>query len=260
MSYPLFDLSGKVALITGGNRGIGFGMAEGLAQAGCDVAIWGRDSARNEEAVQSLLLQGVRAKAYEVDVSQEKAVSAGIAEVLADFGRLDSVFANAGIGGTAPAFLDADAKELHTIVSTNLDGAFFTLREACKHMAARAKAGDPGGSLVAISSIAARVGAPRMQAYAATKAALLALIRGIAVEYAGAGIRANAILPGWIATDLTAPRQASKTFTERTIGRVPFKRWGEPSDFAGIAVYLTSDASAFHTGAEFVIDGGFSIA
>lgn len=260
MSYPLFDLSGKVALVTGGNRGIGFGMAEGLAQAGCDVAIWGRDSARNEDAVQSLLIQGVRAKAYEIDVSQETAVSAGIAEVLADFGRLDSVFANAGIGGSGAAFLDADAKELHTIVSTNLDGAFFTLREACKHMAARAKAGDPGGSLVAVSSIAALIGAPRMQAYAASKAALLALIRGIAVEYGPVGIRANAIVPGWIATDLTAPRQASKTFTERMIGRVPLKRWGEPSDFAGIAVYLTSDASAFHTGAEFVIDGGFSIA
>ncbi len=259
MSYPLFDLSGKVALITGANRGIGLGMAEGLAQAGCDVAVWGRDSTRNMEAVQTLLEQGVRAKGYEVDVTSEKAVVAGFTEVLADFGRIDSVFANAGMGGTSPSFVEADSKELAAIIAANLNGAFWTLREGCKHMAARAKAGDPGGSLVAISSISAIVGAPRLQAYAATKAALVAMIRGIAVEYGSIGVRANAILPGWIATDMTTQRQASKTFNDKAIGRVPLKRWGEPADFAGIAVYLTSDASAFHTGAEIVVDGGFSI-
>jgi len=126
-------------------------------------------------------------------------------------------------------------------------------------MVERSKAGDPGGSLAVTSSVSAIHGAPRNEAYASTKAALLALVRGLAVEYGRHGIRANAIVPGWIRSDMTAPLQAWDTFNEKVIGRVPAGRWGEPADFSGIAVYLASDASKFHTGDTFVIDGGYTV-
>jgi NAD(P)-dependent dehydrogenase (short-subunit alcohol dehydrogenase family) len=259
MGYQPFDLSGKVALVTGGNGGIGFGMAEALAEAGADVAIWGRNAAKNEEAEAKLREQGVRAKAHEVDVADEEAVAAAMAETLAEFGRIDAVFANAGIGGGAPSFAEMPTKTYRRVLSVNLDGVFFTFREACKHMVARAGGGDPGGSLVAISSLAAIEGAARNEAYAASKGALLSLVKAVAVEHARYGVRANCVLPGWIATDMTAPAQANPAFTEKVVPRIPFRRWGQPDDFGGIAVYLTSDASAYHTGTEFVIDGGYSI-
>lgn len=259
MGYQPFDLSGKVVLVTGGNGGIGFGMADALAQAGADIAIWGRNAAKNEEAEAKLRGQGVRAKAHEVDVADEKAVVTAMKETLAEFGRIDAVFANAGIGGGAPSFAEMPTSTYRRVLSVNLDGVFFTFREACKHMVERAKAGDPGGSLVAISSLSAIEGAPRNEAYAATKGALISMAKAIAVEHARYGVRCNSILPGWIATDMTAGAQNAPAFAEKVIPRVPFRRWGQPDDFGGIAVYLTSDASAYHTGTEFVIDGGYSI-
>jgi len=126
-------------------------------------------------------------------------------------------------------------------------------------MVRRAGAGDPGGSLVVTSSVSAVHGAPRNEAYASSKGAVIAMIRGLAVEQARYGVRANAILPGWIRSDMTAGAQSSDKFNERVIGRVPFRRWGEPEDFSGIAVYLASDASRYHTGDTFVIDGGYTV-
>ena len=141
-----------------------------------------------------------------------------------------------------------------------LDGVFFTFREACKHMVERAGGGDKaGGSLVVISSLSAYDGAPRNEAYAATKGAVISMIRSIAVEHARYGVRANAVLPGWIATDMTAGAQGNDKFNDAVIRRVPARRWGQPADFGGIAVYLSSDASAFHTGDSFLIDGGYGI-
>jgi len=142
----------------------------------------------------------------------------------------------------------------------NLHAVCWTFREAVNHMVERSNAGDPGGSLVVTSSTSAIHGAPRNEAYAATKGAVLSLVRGLAVEYARHGVRANSILPGWIATDMTAGSQAWDKFNEKVIkARVPMRRWGEWEDFAGIAVYLASDASRFHTGDHFVIDGGYTI-
>ena len=126
-------------------------------------------------------------------------------------------------------------------------------------MVERAKAGDPGGSLVVTSSTSAIHGAPRNEAYASTKGAVIAMIRGLAVEYARYGVRANAVLPGWTRSDMTAAAQKWDKFNDQVIGRVPMRRWGEPEDFSGIAVYLASDASRFHTGDSFVIDGGYTI-
>jgi len=258
MAFRPFDLGAKVALVTGGNSGIGLGIAEGLAQAGASVVIWGTNEDKNRAAETRLLGHGVRVLAQKVDVSDEHAVVAAMAEAIAAMGRLDFVAANAGIGGGA-AFTEMTSDIWRRVMSVNLDGVAWTLREACKHMVERSKAGDPGGSLVVTSSVSAIHGAPRNEAYASTKGAVIALIKGLAVEFGRRGVRANAIVPGWIRSDMTAGMQNWEAFNEKVISRVPAGRWGEPEDFAGIAVYLASDASRFHTGDTFVIDGGYTV-
>jgi NAD(P)-dependent dehydrogenase (short-subunit alcohol dehydrogenase family) len=259
MVYAPFNLSGKVALVTGGNSGIGLGMAEAMAQAGADIVIWGTNPAKNQDAEAKLLQHGVRVLAQRIDVSDEAAVVGGMAEAIAAMGRVDTVVANAGIGGGAPSFSEMSHDLWRRVLSVNLDGVFFTCREACKHMVARAGAGDPGGSIMVTSSLSAISGAPRNQAYASAKGAIITMIKGIAVEHARYGVRANAILPGWIATEMTQGAQGSEVFTSRVIGRVPSRRWGEPEDFGGIAVYLASDASRYHSGDSMIIDGGYHV-
>ena len=258
MAFKPFDLTGKAAVITGGNGGIGLGMAEGLAAAGADVAIWGRNADKNAAALERLKAHGTRVEALEVDVADEQAVVDAMAESLSRLGRIDSCIANAGVGGGAP-LIEQTTEQWRKVTAVNLDAVFWTFREASKHMVARAESGDTGGSLLVTSSVSAIHGAPQNQAYAATKAGVLAMVRGTAVELARYGIRANAVLPGWIATDMTERLQNWDAFNEKAIGRVPMRRWGEGEDFAGIAVYFASDASRFHTGDSVVIDGGYSI-
>lgn len=259
MAYKPFDLTGKVALVTGGNGGIGLGMAEAMAQAGADVVIWGSNRDKTLAAEGKLTRYGVRVKAQIVDCSDEAQVVAGMSEAVAAMGRVDTVIANAGRGRGAASFAEMSTDTWNYNMALNLDGVFWTLREAAKHMVERAKAGDPGGSLVAISSLSAIEGAARNEAYATTKGAVISLIKSVAVEHARYGVRANVILPGWIATDMTAGAQGSDVFNSKVISRVPMRRWGEPEDFGGLAVYLASDASRFHTGDSFVIDGGYAI-
>jgi NAD(P)-dependent dehydrogenase (short-subunit alcohol dehydrogenase family) len=259
MVYKPFDLSGRVALVTGGNRGIGFGMAEALAASGADLVIWGSNAERNEEARDKLKAHGVKVFAQKVDVTNEGEVVNGMNAAIAEMGRIDSCFANAGVGFGATSFVDMSTETWRKNMAVNLDGAFWTLREASRVIIDRAKAGDPGGSLVGVASLAAIEGAARNEAYAATKGGLISMLKAIAVEYARYGIRANAILPGWIATDMTAAAQAGPQFAEKVIPRVPARRWGEPADFGGAAVYLASSASSFHTGDTFIIDGGYAI-
>jgi NAD(P)-dependent dehydrogenase (short-subunit alcohol dehydrogenase family) len=259
MGYAPFDLKGKVALVTGGNRGIGFGMVQALAEAGADVVIWGSNKERNVEAEGKLDRLGVRVLAQQVDVADEAAVVKAMIEAAVAMGRIDCVIANAGVGGGAPSFAEMSRDVWRRVLSINLDGVFFTCREACRHMVERARAGDPGGSIAVVASLAAIEGAARNEAYAATKGGVISMMKAIAVEHARYGVRANAILPGWIATDMTAGAQASPVFAEKVIPRVPIRRWGDPADFGGVAVYLASDASRYHTGDSFVIDGGYSI-
>jgi NAD(P)-dependent dehydrogenase (short-subunit alcohol dehydrogenase family) len=259
MTYKPFDLTGKAAVITGGNSGIGLGMAEGLAQAGADVMIWGTNPEKNAAAEARLKAHGGRVLSRIVDVADETAVADGMAEAAATLGRVDNVVANAGVGGTAPSFSEFPTETWRRVMSVNLDGVFFTIREACKHMVARAEAGDPGGSIVAVSSTSAFHGAAKNEAYGTAKAAVCSLIRGVAVEHARYGVRANALLPGWTRTDLTQPLQDSDKFNQQVIGRVPFRAWLEPEDFGGIAVYLASDASRHHTGDSIVLDGGYTV-
>ncbi len=258
MAFKPFDLTGKTAVVTGGNGGIGLGMAEGLAAAGADVAIWGRNADKNAAALERLKAHGTRVEALEVDVADEQAVVDAMAESLSRLGRIDSCIANAGVGGGAP-LIEQTTEQWRKVTAVNLDAVFWTFREAARHMVARAEEGDKGGSLLVTSSVSAIHGAPQNQAYAATKAGVLAMVRGTAVELARHGIRANAILPGWIATEMTERLQNWDAFNDKAIGRVPMRRWGEGEDFAGMAVYFASDASKFHTGDSVVIDGGYSI-
>jgi NAD(P)-dependent dehydrogenase (short-subunit alcohol dehydrogenase family) len=257
--YKPFDLSGKVALVTGGNGGIGFGMAEAMAQAGADIVIWGTKEAKNREAGKKLAGYGKRVASRVVNVANEAEVVAGMAAAVSDMGRIDCVVANAGIGGGARSFSEMTIETWRRVHAVNEEGAFFTLREACKHMVERAGRGDAGGSLIGVASLAGLEGAGRNEAYSATKGAVLAMMRSIAVEHARFGIRANAIAPGWIATDMTQGMQDNPAFKEKVLPRVPMRRWGEPADFGGIAVYLASDASKYHTADTFVIDGGYLV-
>ena len=259
MKKGIFDLSEKVALITGGNGGIGLGMAEGLAECGASIAIWGRNKEKNEESKNLLSKYSIEVKTYEVDVSQEKEVINNVKSVLNDFGRIDSVFANAGMNVFGGSFEEMDTDAYRKVLSVNLDGVFFTLRETTKHMVERAKNGDIGGSVVGVASLAGIEGAAKTQPYSASKGGIISMIKGIAVEHARYGIRANTILPGWIATDMTTINQNNQKFTDKVISRVPMRRWGEPKDFCGIAAYLASDASAYHSGDMFIVDGGYAI-
>lgn len=256
MSYKPFDLSGKVALVTGGNSGIGLGMARALAEAGADVAIWGTNEAKNEAARAELHETGRRVVALKCDVGDEAAVESAFTRTLAELGRVDACFANAGIGaGRAVPFIEYSTEAWRRVMRVNLDGAMFTFRAAARHMVER----GGGGALVGTASLAAIEGAARNEHYAATKGGMVSMIRALSVELARHRIRANAILPGWIETDMTAKSIASEKFAGNVMPRIPMRRWGSGADFGGVAVYLASDASAYHTGDSFVIDGGYSL-
>ena len=257
MAYPAFDLTGKVATVTGGNGGIGLGMAEALAQAGAAVCIWGTNEAKNAAAVEKLRAHGADALGLACDVGDEAAVETAFAATLDHFGRVDAFFANAGVTGSSAvkSFVEMSADEWRRVMRVNLDGAFYTLRVAARHMI---DAGH-GGSLVVTSSLAALSGPPRKQHYAASKGGVIAMMQALAVELARHHIRANAIQPGWIDTAMTEKTLHWDKFADKVLPRVPLRRWGEPADFGGIAVYLASDASKYHSGDSFVIDGGYAI-
>ena len=259
MKKGMFDLSEKVSLITGGNGGIGLGMAEGLAECGSNIAIWGRNKVKNQEATDLLIKYGKKVLSYEVDVSKENEVIDGVKKVLSDFGRIDCVFANAGINVFGGSFEEMNTEAYRKVLAVNLDGVFFTLRETIKHMVERSKNGDAGGAVVGVASLAGIEGAAKTQPYSSSKGGVISMIKGIAVEHARYGIRANTILPGWVATEMTSINQSNQKFTDKVIGRVPMRRWGEPRDFSGIAAYLASDASAYHSGDMFIIDGAYAI-
>ena len=253
----LFNLTGKVALVTGGNGGIGLGMAQAMAEAGARIAIWGTNADKNAAALEKLSTM-TDAEAWICNVADPDEVDARMADVVARFGRLDGCFANAGVSGRGnKSYLDLSREEWRRMMSINLDGVHYTYQAALRHMVERASAGDPGGRLACVSSLASVSGAARSEHYAATKGALNAMTYALSVEFARYGITANAILPGWIATDMTANATSNEKFQQNVGTRIPVRRWGTPEDFAGIAVYLLSDASAYHTGQTIMIDGGY---
>ena len=269
MAFAPFDLSGRVALITGGNGGIGLGMARGLVQAGCSVCIWGTSDEKNAAALAELeaLVQvppdgdaprpGVAA--MKVDVGDRPQVDDAFAQTLERFGRVDGCFANAGVGGRARSFDEMSPEEWQRVLRVNLDGVYHTFQNATRHMVDRSRAGDPFGRLVGTASLAALSGQPRGEHYAASKGALVAMIKALAVEYARHGVTANTILPGWIETAMTETTFANEKFESVVIKRIPARRWGRPEDFAGIAIYLMSTASDYHSAETFLIDGGYFV-
>ena len=258
MTDNAFDLTGKVALITGGNGGIGLGMATALARAGANIAIWGTNPDKNAAAKDTLAAIGIETEAYVCNVTDRDAVNQTMAAVLEKFGRLDAVFANAGVTGRgSKSFLDITPEDWRRVIGINLDGTFHTYQAAVRHMMERAEKGDPGGRLIAISSLASVSGPPRNEHYAASKGALNSLTFALAVEYGRHGITANAILPGWIETDMTENLMSNEKFAAAAGSRIPTRRWGKPEDFGGMAVYLASDASSYHTGQLMQIDGGY---
>lgn len=256
----MFDLHGRVVVVTGGNGGIGLGMARALAEAGADLAIWARDEDRNAQAMAGLAAGDSyavgerRLIACRCDVSDEAEVAVAMERTIEALGQVDCLVANAGVIGYAP-FVDMTLQEWRRVQSINLEGAFLTLRAAARHMVQR----GGGGSLVATSSVSAIHGAPRMQHYAAAKAGVIAMVRGLAVELARYGIRANAILPGWTESGMLDPDASTPKFVEATIGRTPVRRWGVPSDLGPAAVFLADPTLTFHTGDTIVVDGGYSI-
>ena len=254
-----FDLTGRVAIVTGGNGGIGLGMAKALARAGSAVSIWGRNAEKNRAALAELRESGAPVEARTCDVTDRAAIEDAFAGALESFGRVDGCFANAGMGSFGRhAFVDRSEEDWRTMFATNLDGVFHVFQVALRHMIARAADGDRFGRVVATSSLASLFGMPRGEHYAATKAALNELVRTLAVEHARYGVTANAILPGWIETEMTAGLTANEKFVAATMPRIPMRRFGTPVDFGGIAVYLMSALSSYHTGDCLVIDGGYS--
>jgi NAD(P)-dependent dehydrogenase (short-subunit alcohol dehydrogenase family) len=254
----LFDLSGTVAIVTGGNGGIGLGFARGLAAHGAAIAIWGTSAEKNAAAEAEIAATGVPVLALVCDVGDQAAVERSFAETVAALGRVDSCFVNAGVGGRAPSFLEMTSDEWRRLMRVNLDGAFFTAQAATRHMVQRFESGDQsGGSIVFTTSGSAYFGQARGQHYGASKAALISMTKAIAVEHARHGVRVNAVLPGWTESEMTAPAFAWDTFVDKVGGRVPLRRWGSPADFEGIAVYLASRASSYHTGDVITIDGGY---
>ncbi|MFU8816052.1 MAG: SDR family NAD(P)-dependent oxidoreductase, partial [Pseudomonadales bacterium] len=224
---------------------------------GAEVSIWGTNADKNAAALAQLEPHGTRVTAQLCDVADEADVARSFAATLADHGRVDGCFANAGIGGRGTRFDDMTAEEWRRIIAVNLDGVFYTFKYAAKHMRERAEGGDQGGRLVGTASLAAISGQARGQHYAATKGGLVSMVKALAVEYARYGVTAHTILPGWIETAMTAGALDNPKFVDNVKKRIPMRRWGAPDDFAAIAVYIMSDASSYHTAETFLIDGGY---
>lgn len=263
MAKGLFDLSGKVALVTGGNSGLGLGFARGIAKQGGDVVIWGRSEENNAKAVEQLQAVGAKASARSVDVSDQQAVIDGFEALMSEYGRIDTVIANAGMLPNTHSVLTATAEEYHTLLNTNMHGAFYTLQEGAKLMVKRAEGGEPGGSLIFCGSLSMFQGVSGIVSYAAAKGGIAAVVRCMAVELGQHGIRANIIAPGYIKTGFSGGRSDGAIQPEEewsdvdkyfaTKAAIP--RPGFTQDFEGIAAYLASDASSWHTGDTIVIDG-----
>lgn len=255
MTQGLFDLTGKVAVITGGNSGLGLGFARGIAKQGGSVVIWARNAEKNAAARRELESLGARVAARQVDVSSEEQIIAGYKALIGEFGRLDCVIANAGLPPTSNSTLELSTQDYHAFLAVSMHGAFYTLREGARLMVQRAQAGEPGGSLIFCGSLSMFKGLAGKVQYAGSKAALGAIIRSMAVEFGKYGIRANSIAPGYIKTGMTGEGELS-AIDKYFAAKAPIARPGYPADFEGIAAYLASDASSYLTGETITIDGG----
>ena len=249
----MFDLQGKVAMVTGGNGGIGLAMAEALAGAGARTAVVGRNAGKLDFALGRLAKYGREARAYAVDVCDEAAVAALTGQIASDFGRLDILVNNAGINIRKPV-QDLALAEWHAVMDTNLTSAFLCSRAAFPHLKKQ------GGKVINIGSMMSIFGASFAPAYGASKGGIVQLTRSLATAWASDNIQVNAVLPGWIETDLTRKARVDVSgLNERVLARTPAGRWGQPQDLGGVAVFLASAASDFVTGTAIPVDGGYSV-
>jgi 2-deoxy-D-gluconate 3-dehydrogenase len=250
----LFDLKGRVALVTGGNGGIGLGMAKGMAAAGASIAIAGRNKEKGAAAIAAIKALGVDADFVEIDVLQESSCKQGVDQVVKRFGRLDILVNNAGTTVRKQP-QDITTDEWNLVLTTNLTAAFQCSQAAYPHML-KAK----GGKIVNIGSMLSIFGAPYAAPYGSSKGGIVQMSRALATAWAKDNIQVNSILPGWIDTELTKKARVEVPgLNERVLARTPAGRWGSPDDFAGIAVFLASQASDSVTGAAIPVDGGYSI-
>ncbi|MFI4928181.1 MAG: SDR family NAD(P)-dependent oxidoreductase [Burkholderiales bacterium] len=255
--YHPFDLSGRGVVVTGGNGGIGYGMARALLASGAKVAIWGSNAEKTRRAQASLAQEcgdAARVHAFVCDVGDEAQVDASFAASAQALGTVHACFANAGVSSKGTMLTEMSLDEFRRVQRVNVEGVFLTFRAAARHMAQHGQ----GGSLVATASTAAVEGAARNSHYGASKGAVTSFVRALAVELARHQIRVNSILPGWIVTDMTERSVQNPKFADAVLPRIPARRWGEIDDFGGIAVYLASDASKYATGEQFIIDGGYT--
>jgi len=254
----LFDLSGRVAVITGGNGGLGLGMARGLVKAGANVAIWARNAEKNRDAISELVeYGGGEAIALACDVTQEYQIEAAMEATLAKFGRVDACFANAGRSGTGSTISEMSEQGWDSVMAVNARGPALTYKHVSRHMIERAKGGGPGGKLIATSSGQSIMGVNKSSDYAASKAALNGLTRGAAFEMARYQITANALLFGYYETDITAA--ANPKFAEWMEKRIPLRRPGDHAGLEGLAVFFASPHSDYITGQCLPVDGGLCI-
>ncbi|WP_027132976.1 SDR family NAD(P)-dependent oxidoreductase [Geminicoccus roseus] len=247
----LFDLSGKIALVTGASRGIGAALARGLAAAGADVAVTGREVARLAATRQAIEAEGRQAWAVPVDASSVADIDAGIARLLDEAGRIDLLVNNAGMEEVRPS-LQVDEALWDRIVDTNLKGAFFTARAVAKGMAER-----KSGVILNVASLTSEVGVPTATPYGASKSGLLGMTRALSTEWAPLGIRVNAIGPGYFRTSLTEAFYADPGWQQAMLAKIPQGRFGDLDDLVGPAVFLCSDAARYVTGQCLYVDGGF---
>jgi 2-deoxy-D-gluconate 3-dehydrogenase len=249
-----FDLKGRVAVITGGNGGIGLGMGRGLAEAGAAVVVAARNREKSGRAVEELRGLGAEAEAIEVDVADEGSVNALVKTTIERFGRLDILVNNAGMNIRKPVENLALA-ECRQVIDVNLTSAFLASR-ACYPVMKKQR----GGKIINIGSMMSIFGASFAPAYAASKGGMVQLTKAMAAGWATDNIQVNAVLPGWIDTELTQrARQQIEGLHESVERRTPARRWGIEQDMAGVAVFLASSASDFVTGAAITVDGGYSI-
>jgi 2-deoxy-D-gluconate 3-dehydrogenase len=251
-----FDLAGRVALVTGGNRGIGRAIALGFGQAGAAVAILGRDQGKNAEVLAELKVAGTRALALAVDVSDRAALEPALRRVEAELGPLDILVNNAGIANLSGGILQETAESWDAVIETQLNAVFLLSKLAATSMATRKR-----GKIINLGSMYSYFGAGLVPSYSAAKGAIVQLTKSMAIELAPHGIQVNAIAPGWIETDMTAAirTEALKAMNDEILMRTPAGRWGQAAEMAGPAVFLASSAADFVTGETIRVDGGYAI-